>query len=429
MKKSARTGAQRADIVLHQLSSAVVFPKPYRGRKTLPGWETQELENVSIAGCDGQITWIGPSARLTAEVVIAPETRFINGHGLVAVPGFVDSHTHLVYAGDRSNEFEMRVQGTAYIDILAAGGGILNTVEAVRDIPEEVLFEISAHRLWTMIEHGVTTIEIKSGYGLDLPTELKILQVIGRLQDEFPIKIIPTFMGAHAIPKKFKKDPDRFVREICRTWIPEVAQTGLAMFNDVFTETKAFTLEQSRHILEAGIEHGLRPKIHADEITAIGGIDLAVELQAVSADHLLVTDSAGMKKLRGSGVIPTLLPGTSTFLMESHHAPARAMIKAGLPVAIASDHNPGSSQFFSPSLIQTLAMLQLRMSAGEALIAGTLHGAHALGLGEATGSLEVGKDMDIVLIEAPSFRHIGYQVGQNLVHTVIVSGVPIHTRG
>jgi imidazolonepropionase len=429
MKKPGTRDLIPADVVLHQLASAVVFPKPYRGGKTAPGWETHELEHVSIAGLLGKIAWIGPSEQLTHSVQILPETRFINGHGFVAIPGFVDSHTHLVYAGDRSHEFEMRVNGAAYIDILAAGGGILNTVEAVRSIPEDLLFEISADRLWNMIEHGVTTIEIKTGYGLDLPSELKMLRVIDRMRQEFPVNIVPTFMGAHAIPQKFRNKPEHFVKEICTKWIPEVARTKLAVFNDVFTETKAFNLDQSREILEAGLKHGLRPKIHADEITAIGGVDLAVELGAVSADHLLVTGPEGIKKLKGSGVIPTVLPGTSTYLMEAHHANARAMIQGGLPVAVASDHNPGSSQFFSPSMIQSLAMLQLRMTASEALIAGTLHAAHALGLGKRTGSLEIGKDMDIVLIDAPSFRHIGYQVGQNLVHTVLSAGVPIHIRG
>ncbi|MFZ2960372.1 MAG: imidazolonepropionase [Candidatus Ozemobacteraceae bacterium] len=414
-----------ADAVIHGLTAAVLFPKPYRGRGTPVGWDIDEKRGVSIASHDGRIVWIGPSTEMSECVRITPDATFISGQGLIALPGFVDSHTHLVYAGDRSDEFEMRVQGKSYLDIMAAGGGILRSVTAVRAISEEELYLESAARIWKLIESGVTTVEIKSGYGLDLETEMKMLRVIRRLANEVPVRVIPTFMGAHAIPAERRGNPDAFVTELCETWIPAVAKSGLAKFNDVFTENKAFNVDQSRRILEAGKRHGLKPKIHADEITVIGGVDLAVELGAVSADHLLKTGDAGIARLAGSGVIPTLLPGTSTFLMESHHAPARAMIQAGLPVAIASDHNPGSCQFFGASLIQTLAMLQLRMSAAEALIAATLHAAHALDLGSETGAIEVGRSTDLVLIEAASFRQLPYRAGDCLVETVIFRGNPV----
>lgn len=414
-----------ADFILHNLDCAVFYPKAYRGKGTPVGWETNEETFVSIASFAGKIVWIGSAADLSQEVIIDPAARFYNGEGLLAVPGFVDSHTHLVYSGDRSDEFEMRVQGRPYLDILAAGGGILRTTGAIRDLSEDAIYEESAWRLESVMECGVSTIEIKSGYGLDLKNELKMLRVIERLKNDYPIRIVATFMGAHAIPADRLSDPDKFVDEICNEWIPEVASLGLATFNDVFTEDKAFTVEQSRKVLEAGIKHGLKPKIHADEVNVLGGVDLAVELGAISADHLLMTQEEGIKMLANSGVIPTVLPGTSTYLMESHHAPARKMIEAGLPLAIASDHNPGSCQFLGALLIQSLAMLQLRMSSSEALIAGTLHAAHALDMGDEIGALEVGRCMDIALLELDSFKQIGYQIGQNSLFDLIIDGQPV----
>jgi len=416
-----------ADFVVRNLAAAVVFPKPYRGKGTPVGWDVEELKNVSIASRAGNIVWIGNSAHLADELVPSADCTFFNGSGLRAVPGSVDSHTHLVYLGDRSDEFEMRVQGRPYLDILAAGGGILRTVEAVRRGSEEELFVEAAERISEMLAWGNTTVEIKTGYGLELATELKMLRVIDRLRRELPIRVLATFMGAHAIPASRRSEPDSFVDEICREWIPEIGKSGLASFNDVFTENKAFSVSQSRKILEAGLSNGLKAKIHADEVNAIGGVELGVELGAVSADHLLMTGPEGIAKLAGSGVIPTILPGTSTYLMEKHHARAREMIEAGLPVAIASDHNPGSCQFLGAGMIQSLAMLQLKMTASEALIAGTLHAAHALGQGDRLGALAVGRKFDAALLKASSFRRIGYQVGRNLVQNVIINGKPVHS--
>jgi imidazolonepropionase len=418
----------KADFILHNLDCAVLFPTPYKGKGHRASWDINELTSATIASFEGRIVWVGKASELNEKVEILADTRFYNGEGLTAVPGFVDSHTHLVYGGNRSDEFEMRVSGKTYLEILEAGGGILRTTNAVREMSEGELFAESAYRLQQSMESGFTTIEIKSGYGLDLENELKMLRVTAMLKEEFPVKIISTFMGAHAIPANRLNDPDAFVDEICNEWIPEVARLGLAEFNDVFTEKKAFSVEQSRKVLEAGLKHGLKAKIHADEINVIGGIDLAVELGAVSADHLLMTTDEGIKKLASSGVIPTVLPGTSTYLMESHHAPARKMIEAGLPLAIASDHNPGSCQFLGANLIQSLAMLQLRLNAGEALIAGTLHAAHALDVGQDRGAIEVGRAMDLALFEVKSFRDIGYKVGQNHLYDLIIDGMPVYTE-
>lgn len=416
-----------ADFILHNLDTAVVYPNPYRGKGTKVGWETKELKHVSIASKDGRIVWIGEASALNENVNIEADARFYNGEGLLATPGFVDSHTHLLYAGNRADEFEMRVQGKTYMEIMAANGGILCTTNAVKSLSEGELFAETADRLEQAMETGVSTIEIKTGYGLDLENELKMLRVIEMLKDEYPVRIVTTFMGAHAIPADRVNDSDAFVDEICEKWIPAVAETGCARFNDVFTEKKAFSVEQSRKILLAGLKYGLKPKIHADEINVLGGVDLAAEVGAVSADHLLMTGEEGIRKLVGSGVVPTVLPGTSTFLMESHHAPARKMIEAGLPVAIASDHNPGSCQFLGANLIQSMAMLQLRMSASEALIAGTLHAAHALDMGNEVGALEVGRYMDVALFDLESFRQIGYHVGQNYLYDLIIGGNPVYT--
>lgn len=416
-----------ADFILHNLDTAVVYPNPYRGRGTSVGWETKELKHVSIASKEGKIVWIGDATTLNENVNIEADAKFYNGEGLLATPGFVDSHTHLLYAGNRADEFEMRVQGKTYLEIMAANGGILCTTNAVRSLSEGELFAETADRLEQAMETGVSTIEIKTGYGLDLENELKMLRVIEMLKEEYPLRIVTTFMGAHAIPADRLNDIDSFVDEICEKWIPAVAEMGCAKFNDVFTEKKAFSVEQSEKILKAGLKYGLKAKIHADEINVIGGVDLAAEIGATSADHLLMTNDEGIKKLVGSGVIPTLLPGTSTFLMESHHAPARKMIEAGLPVAIASDHNPGSCQFLGANLIQSMAMLQLRMSASEALIAGTLHAAHALDMGNEIGALEVGRYMDVALFDLESFRQIGYHVGQNYLYDLIINGNPVYT--
>lgn len=306
------------------------------------------------------------------------------------------------------------------------GGGILYTTNAVRKLSEEELFEESFNRLEFAKETGISSIEIKTGYGLDLENELKMLRVIEKLKKSSPVRIVTTFMGAHAIPKEKAQNPDSFVDEICNEWIPAVAEMGCAQFNDVFTEEKAFSVKQSRKILEAGLKYGLKPKLHADEIRVIGGVDLAVEIGAVSVDHLLMTGEDGISKLVDSGVIPTLLPGTSTYLMEGHHAPARKMIESGLPVAIASDHNPGSCQFLGANIIQSLAMLQLRMTASESLIAGTLHAAYALDIGDKVGSIEVGKEMDIALLGLDSFKEIGYRVGQNHLYDLIIKGKPLY---
>ena len=426
-----QTGVEKvvADFIVHNLACVVTYPEPYRGKGTSVGWEVDENKDFSIASFEGKIVWVGPSTQLSDRVQIAADARFYNGEGLLATPGFVDSHTHLVYAGDRSDEFEMRVQGRPYLDILAAGGGILRTTGAIRDLSEDAIYEESAFRLESAMEWGATTIEIKSGYGLDLKNELKMLRVIDRLRQAYPIRIVSTFMGAHAIPAEHKADPEKFVDEICNVWIPEVAKQKLAKFNDVFTENKAFSLEQSRKVLESGLKHGLAAKIHADEVNVLGGVDLAVELGCVSADHLLMTGEAGIELFRNSGVIPTVLPGTSTYLMESHHAPARKMIEAGLPLAIASDHNPGSCQFLGAAMIQSLAMLQLKMSSSEALIAGTLHSAHALGMGEEVGAIEIGRRMDLALFSLKSFREIGYKIGQNFLHALIIDGEPVFSRG
>ena len=413
---------KEADFVLHNLDSLLIYPNSYKNKNSQVSWETVEEHNYSVASKDGVICWIGSSSELSDNVKILPECNFYNGNGLLAVPGFVDSHTHLVYAGNRSDEFEMRVQGRDYLDILAAGGGILKTTTAIRALSEEALYSITAERLEKAMETGITTIEIKSGYGLNLKNELKMLNVVKQLNEDYPIHIIPTFMGAHAIPSDKRADPDAFVDEICNEWIPEISQQGLAVFNDVFCEKSAFSVEQAKKVLEAGLQHGLKPKIHADEVNVLGALDLAIDLNAISADHLLMTEEEGIKKLVGSGVIPTVLPGTSTYLMESHHAPAKKMIEAGLPLAIASDHNPGSSQFLGANIIQSLAMLQLRMNASEAIIAGTLHAAHALDMGNEIGSIEVGKKMDIALLKCYSFKEIGYAIGQNHVIDIIVEG-------
>lgn len=417
----------KADLIITNLTSVVTYPDKYMGKGTKPSWKIEEKPHSAIAAYQGVITWMGNACDIF-DSVSPCNSKLVEGYDTIAVPGFIDSHTHIVYAGNRADEFEMRVQGKTYLEIMAAGGGILNTTNLVRKLNEYDLLHETEPRVRQAISLGTTTLEMKTGYGLDLENELKMLRVIKHLANKYPIKIVPTFMGAHAIPANRLNDVDSFVDEICEEWIPAVAELGFAKFNDVFTEQKAFSVEQSRKILNAGKKYGLMPKIHADEISELGGVDLAVEVGAVSADHLLVTGEKGIEKLRGSGVIPTVLPGTSTYLMENKHAAARQMIDAGLPVAVASDHNPGSCQFLGMNLIQSLAMLNLKMSADEALIAATHHAAHALGLGDETGSLEVGKRADILLIRAKNYKEIGYRAGIDLCDTIIANGKVVDLR-
>jgi imidazolonepropionase len=384
--------------------------------------ELAVIDDGAVAAAGDRIVAVGPSDRVEREVTLAEGATVLDARGRTVLPGFVDPHTHLVHAGTREREFGLRLAGASYLEILQAGGGILGTVEATRAADEATLARLTRDRLDTALRYGTTTLEIKSGYGLDTPTELKQLRAAALAGRDHPVRTVATFMGAHAFPPEHRDDPEAFVDLVIDEMIPAVAEAGLAAFCDVFCEQGVFSVAQSRRILEAGLAAGLRPKLHADELASSGGAELAGELGAVSADHLVYASEAGLASMAAAGVVAVLLPGTTFSLMGTRYAPARRMIDAGVPVALATDANPGSSPTESMQMIVNLACLQLGMTPAEAIAAATLNAAHALGMADEVGSLEAGKRADLLVVDAPNPTYLAYHYGTNLVESVIAGG-------
>ncbi|MCR5664999.1 MAG: imidazolonepropionase [Oscillospiraceae bacterium] len=347
--------------------------------------------------------------------------RRLDARGRLVTPGLVDAHTHLIFGGWRQNELGDKLHGASYLEILAQGGGILSTVKATRAATEDELCEKARAALDEMLTLGVTTAEAKSGYGLDLDTELKQLRVIRRLNVEQPVELAATFLGAHAVPTEYKADREGYLRLLCEEAIPRVAAEKLAEFCDVFCETGVFTAEESRRILEAGKRCGLVPKIHADEIDPIGGSQLTAQVGAISAEHLIVCPPEGIAAMAEAGTVACCLPATS-FYLGSTYAPVRDMIRAGVPVALASDFNPGSCPSLNLQFVMNLGCLKYRMTPEEALTAVTLNAAAAIGRAGTVGSLEAGKQADLVVWDAPDLDMIFYRMGSNLARTVIKKG-------
>jgi imidazolonepropionase len=388
----------------------------------------------AVAIWEGRILAVGGLADLDRVLAAEgyPLERFdrLDAAGGTITPGLVDPHTHLLFAGSREGELELRQRGAAYLEILAAGGGILATVAATRAASAE---DLAAHgRRWLdeMLGHGVTTVEAKSGYGLDLQTELRLLEVAHQLGLEGPIEVVPTWLGAHAVPPELRNRPDAtdaYVRSLIDEQLPGVAAQGRAVAADVFCEEGVFSAEQSRRILSAAAGFGLRPRLHADELAPSGGAELAAEIGATSADHLATPSPAGIAAMarvaaEGRPVVATLLPATTWFLMKDHHAPARTFIEQGVPVAIGTDFNPGTSPTPSLPLAMTAACLNLRMTPDEVLAAVTINAALAIGLADEIGSLEGGKQADLVVWAVPTSRQIPYWPAADLVRTVIKRG-------
>jgi imidazolonepropionase len=381
------------------------------------------IENGYVAVEEGKITAAGKMADLPAGA-LEKSARVINAAGRAVLPGFVDPHTHVVYGGDRTHEFKLRIRGASYVEIAQAGGGILSTMRATRDASREELVTAARGRLDRMLLCGTTTTEAKSGYGLTLEAEIRTLEAIAALDREHPIDLIPTFMGAHEIPPEYRSDPEAYVCIVIEEMLPAIAGSGLARFNDVFCEEGVFTVEQSIRILEAGTRLGLIPKIHADELAAgFGGAEAGAASGAISADHLLQISDDGLRALQRSGTIPVCLPGTALVLMMKEYAPARRMIdEFDLPVAIATDCNPGSSPVESMAVVMGLACLQMKMSPAEALVAATHNAACAIGLGGLVGQIAPGFQADIQILSESSFEAIPYRFGAPLVQIVIKRG-------
>ncbi|MCG0276242.1 MAG: imidazolonepropionase [Thermosediminibacteraceae bacterium] len=378
------------------------------------------IENAFIAVKGEIITGVG-SADDLVDFEPCENTKVIDAGGNLVTPGLIDSHTHLVFDGWRQKELSLKLKGVKYLEILKMGGGILNTVRNTRKATLQELVANGMKSLDRMLEYGTTTCEAKSGYGLNLEDEIKSLIAIRELNRHHPVDVIPTFMGAHAVPEEYMENKKEYIKLIVEEMIPRVAQDKLAEFCDVFCEEGVFDIEESRYILECGKAHGLIPKIHADEMTPMGGARLAAEVGALSAEHLIYASDDGIKAMAESGTIAVLLPGTSFYLGESF-ARARTMIEAGVPVALATDFNPGSSPTESLQLIMNLACLKYRMTPEEVLTAVTLNAAAAINRASTIGTIEVGKQADIVIWEAPDLDFIFYHYGVNLVKMVIKKG-------
>ncbi|MGN0704650.1 MAG: imidazolonepropionase [Lentihominibacter sp.] len=376
-----------------------------------------KLNDAAIAVENGIIREITEGGRLPE----GPFDQEIDAEGKLVTPGFVDGHTHLVFGGYRQNEIPMKLAGAGYLDILRAGGGILDTVRKTREASFQELYDKSEGFLDEMLHMGITTCEAKSGYGLDMENELKMLEVIKALGEKHPMDVVPTFMGAHAIPPEYEGRGDEYIEMLCSEVIPEVRKRGLAEFCDVFCEDSVFNAEQSRKYMEKAREYGFELKIHADEIEDIGGSRLAGELEAVSAEHLIAAGEAGMDSMAAGGTTAMLLPATSFYLGKTY-APARTMIDKGIPVAIASDFNPGSCPSLNLQLAVNLGYLRYKMTPEEILTAVTINPACAINRGDLVGTIEEGKQADIVIWNAPDFEMLCYRFGSNLADKIIKKG-------
>ena len=383
----------------------------------------QEITDPAVAVEAGRVAWVGPRAELPESYAGWPRQ---DGGGGCLVPGFVDPHTHLVFAGDRAAEFDLRARGAEYLEILEAGGGILNSAARTRDTPEDELYRQSTARVRRILAAGTTTVEIKSGYGLDTETECKMLRVARKLGEDHPLRVRTTFLGAHAVPADYKGRADAYVDLVVEEMLPAACAEGLADYADVFCEDGVFDVPQSRRVLEAAREAGLGLRMHADEVHPMGGGALAAELGCKSADHLIATDEACIQALAGSETVATILPGTAFVLGKGKWAPARRMLEAGCALALATDLNPGSCHLESVPMAMQIAVVQMGLTPAEALTAATLNAAATLDLADEVGTIEPGKAADLVLLDAPDYRHLTYRLGANLVRKVWVGGAAVH---
>ena len=389
--------------------------------------ELRVVERGAVVMEGESFLFAGPERELPAGLArrISEE---VDGSGKTAIPGFVDSHTHLPFAGTRESEFNRRLQGETYEDIARSGGGILSSVAATRRAGDQELHDLLVSRTWTMSRHGTTTAEAKSGYGLNLQDELKQLRALRSVSASSPVRLLSTCLAAHDFPPEARgseRQRTEFVQLICEEILPRVAAEGLAVFCDAFVERGAFSPEQGRAVLESGRALGLIPRLHADEFSDLDGAALAAVLGCASADHLMHISEKGIRALAASDTVANVLPATSFFLMSSRYAPARALIEAGAAVALSTDCNPGSSMTESMQMVVQLACLQMKLTVEEALTAATLNGAFSLREAERTGSIEPGKRADLVLLEAPNYLHLVYHFGVNLITDVWSGGRPV----
>lgn len=413
------------DLVIKNISELITLSsehidnsQPRRGQNLR---ELGIINDGAIAVSSGKIIAVGSTGDVLSELEINPETKVISGEHKTVLPGFVDPHTHLIFSGTRENELTQKLEGKTYMEILKGGGGILKTVRTTREATVDDLVKYGKSRLDTMLEYGSTTVEAKSGYGLTEAAELNSLKAIKELNNIHPIDTVATFLGAHARPPEYSDDPDKFIDLIISNMLPKIQSEKLAEFCDVFCEDGVFSIDQSRRLLLCAKEHGLKVRLHVDEFVPLGGAELAAELGAVSADHLMVSTDNGLKAMAESGVVGILLPGTPFALMEKRYPDARKMIELNVPIALATDFNPNC---FTESMqfIISLACYNMKLLPAEAIVASTINAAHAINRADIIGSLELGKQADIIICNVPNYHHIPYHFGINHVERVIKKG-------
>jgi imidazolonepropionase len=410
------------DLVIFHANELVTMNTKYGAPRI--GEDMSELAIINdgaVATKDDRIVFVGTTDELISKFEFGKILTKVDATNKLVTPGFVDPHTHIIFGGSRENELSMKIEGKTYLEILESGGGILKTVRETRNAPLEKLVQNGMKILDRMISHGTTTIETKSGYGLTTESEIKQLEAIQILNDEHPIDIVPTFLGAHAIPPEYKDKTDKYVDLIISDMIPKIVKEGLAEFCDVFCEKGIFSIKQTRKILKAAIRYGLKPQIHIDEIIDTNGALLASELRAIQTGHLLKSNDEGLKAMADTGVIATLLPATPFCLMLDQYAPARKMIELGLPIALATDLNP-NCWTESMQIIIALACYHMKLTPAEALTASTINAACAIQKHDEIGSIEIGKKADLLVFDVPNHHFIPYHFGVNLLSKVIKNG-------
>ena len=420
LSKSAKARArEKVDLLIVNAEELVTLAGD--NQKPRVGKQMRDLaivRNGGLAIKDGRIVAVGKTPDVTK---VFKAENVLSANGKIVMPGFVDPHTHLVFAGSREDEFQMRIEGASYMEVLGAGGGILRTVRETRKASYEKLVDYGIETLDVMLEHGTTTVEAKSGYGLTTKDELKMLEAIQRLNQLHAVDLVPTFLGAHAVPPEFTGNAQAYVDLVAEEMIPKVAEKRLAEFCDVFCERGVFNLEQAKRILTAAGAHGMKSKIHADEMSLLGGAELAASIGAVSADHMIFSSDEGIKEMAAKGVIAVLLPAAAFSLMNGRYADARVMINFGVPVALGTDFNP-SCWVENQQLVIAFACHFMKLTPAEAIVATTINAAHAVGRTSEVGSLETGKKADVIILDVPNHKFLGYRFGVNLIDKVIKSG-------
>lgn len=418
----------KATLVIEKIQNLITIQGENKPRAGKLQGQIGLIENGIIAIKDDEIIYVGQGS-LPVGIETDYETIIIDGTGKTVTPGLIESHTHLVHGGSREHELTMKLEGRDYLEILAAGGGIHSTARATEKAAFDELYKKAEKSLNTMLGFGVTTVEAKSGYGIgSFDTELKQIEVANKLNNNHPVDILSTFMGAHAVPDEYKHNSNDFVKKLTDEMIPYIAEKKLAKFCDVFCEEGVFSVDQSRIILNAAKENGLIPKVHADEIVSLGGAELAAEVGCISAEHLIGASDQGIKDMAEKGVIAVLLPGTSFNLQKGTKARARRMIEENVPVAISTDYNPGSCPSENMQLMMTLASLTLKMVPEEVIVAVTMNAAAALGIENEVGSLQVGKKADVAIFDAPNLDYMIYHFGINHTDKVIKNGKIVYEK-